>query len=204
MICGQPIAIFAQDFTVAGGSLGFMHARKITKIMDYALNMRIPLDRDQRLGRSPHSGRGQRAGGLRRDFLPQHAFERRDPSDFGDFGSLRRRGRLFSRLDRLRVRRREHIENVHYGTRGHQDRARRGDLDGGAGRCRVHSEMTGNAHFFAQSEDECFVQIRKLISMIPMNNTTKAEKIAPRLRCLSTTSRRSFRAIRPCPTTCAT
>ena len=33
----------AQDFTVAGGSLGFMHARKITKIMDYALNMRIPL-----------------------------------------------------------------------------------------------------------------------------------------------------------------
>ena len=43
MICGQPIAIFAQDFTVAGGSLGFMHARKITKIMDYALNMRIPL-----------------------------------------------------------------------------------------------------------------------------------------------------------------
>lgn len=42
-ILGSPVAIFAQDFTVAGGSLGFMHARKITKIMDYALNMRIPL-----------------------------------------------------------------------------------------------------------------------------------------------------------------
>ena len=47
------------------------------------------------------------------------------------------------------------------------------------GGARVHSEMTGNAHFFATSEEECFVQIRKLISMIPMNNTTKAEKIAP-------------------------
>ena len=34
----EPIAIFAQDFTVAGGSLGMMHARKITKIMDHALS----------------------------------------------------------------------------------------------------------------------------------------------------------------------
>lgn len=32
-----------QDFTVAGGSLGLMHARKITKIMDHALKMRVPL-----------------------------------------------------------------------------------------------------------------------------------------------------------------
>ena len=42
-INGKPVAIYAQDFTVAGGSLGSMHARKITKIMDYALRMRIPL-----------------------------------------------------------------------------------------------------------------------------------------------------------------
>ncbi|MGC9341765.1 MAG: carboxyl transferase domain-containing protein, partial [Bacteroidales bacterium] len=40
---GKPICIFAQDFTVAGGSLGFMHARKITKIMDHSLKMRMPL-----------------------------------------------------------------------------------------------------------------------------------------------------------------
>ena len=42
-IYGAPVAIFAQDFTVAGGSLGLMHARKITKIMDHALKMRMPL-----------------------------------------------------------------------------------------------------------------------------------------------------------------
>ncbi|MCG8696932.1 MAG: methylmalonyl-CoA carboxyltransferase, partial [Bacteroidales bacterium] len=39
----QAVCIFAQDFTVAGGSLGLMHARKITKIMDHALKMRVPL-----------------------------------------------------------------------------------------------------------------------------------------------------------------
>ena len=42
-VYGAPVAVFAQDFTGAGGSLGMMHARKITKIMDYALRMRIPL-----------------------------------------------------------------------------------------------------------------------------------------------------------------
>jgi len=39
----SPVCLFAQDFTVAGGSLGLMHARKITKIMDHALKMRVPL-----------------------------------------------------------------------------------------------------------------------------------------------------------------
>ena len=38
----------------------------------------------------------------------------------------------------------------------------------------VHSEITGNAHFYALSEDECFEQIKKLISFIPWNNTQKA------------------------------
>lgn len=42
-VYGEPVAIYAQDFTVAGGSLGLMHARKITKIMDHALKMRMPL-----------------------------------------------------------------------------------------------------------------------------------------------------------------
>ncbi|MFZ5786556.1 MAG: carboxyl transferase domain-containing protein, partial [Acidobacteriota bacterium] len=42
-IQGHPVCIYAQDFTVAGGSLGLAHARKITKIMDHALKLGIPL-----------------------------------------------------------------------------------------------------------------------------------------------------------------
>lgn len=40
-IFGAPVCIYAQDFTVAGGSLGLQHARKITKIMDHALKMNV-------------------------------------------------------------------------------------------------------------------------------------------------------------------
>ena len=139
MICGQPIAIFAQDFTVAGGSLGFMHARKITKIMDYALNMRIPL-----------IGINDSGGAVYSPALTDFVF-------------------VVENISKMFITGPEVIKTV-LGEEISMEEL------GGA---RVHSEMTGNAHFFAQSEDECFVQIRKLISMIPMNNTTKAEKIAP-------------------------
>jgi methylmalonyl-CoA decarboxylase subunit alpha len=41
-IKGAPVCVYAQDFTVMGGSLGLKHARKITKIMDHALKMKMP------------------------------------------------------------------------------------------------------------------------------------------------------------------
>ncbi len=40
---GNPVALFAQDFTVAGGSLGEAYAGKIIKIMDPAGSMGTPL-----------------------------------------------------------------------------------------------------------------------------------------------------------------
>ncbi len=40
---GRTVCIYAQDFTVIGGSLGEMHAAKITKAMDNAVRMGVPL-----------------------------------------------------------------------------------------------------------------------------------------------------------------
>jgi propionyl-CoA carboxylase beta chain len=42
-INGRPVFICSQDFTVLGGSLGEMHARKINKIQDLALKVRSPI-----------------------------------------------------------------------------------------------------------------------------------------------------------------
>ena len=44
------------------------------------------------------------------------------------------------------------------------------------GGARVHAEITGNAHFFAKSELECFEQIKRLLSFIPWHNGEKAPK----------------------------
>ena len=40
---GRPVAVFAQDFTVFGGSLSETHAEKICKIMDLALKFGVPM-----------------------------------------------------------------------------------------------------------------------------------------------------------------
>lgn len=48
------------------------------------------------------------------------------------------------------------------------------------GGARVHAEITGNAHFFANSEAECFDQIKKLITFIPWNNKQKAKAFPPK------------------------
>ena len=42
-INGKEVCVYAQDFTVLGGSLGLAHAKKITKVMDLAYENRVPV-----------------------------------------------------------------------------------------------------------------------------------------------------------------
>jgi len=42
-VAGRPVATFSQDFTVAGGSLGKIHAAKICEVMDYAEKAGMPV-----------------------------------------------------------------------------------------------------------------------------------------------------------------
>ena len=42
-INGQTVAIFSQDFTCWGGALGLAYAKKICKVMDFAIDNRIPV-----------------------------------------------------------------------------------------------------------------------------------------------------------------
>ncbi len=43
LVDGRPVASFSQDFTVAGGSLGAIHAQKIVDVMDYAQRSGMPV-----------------------------------------------------------------------------------------------------------------------------------------------------------------
>ena len=42
-IDGRQVAVYSQDFTVFGGSLGEVHGHKITKVQDFALRTGVPL-----------------------------------------------------------------------------------------------------------------------------------------------------------------
>jgi acetyl-CoA carboxylase carboxyltransferase component len=48
------------------------------------------------------------------------------------------------------------------------------------GGARIQNEISGNAHFYARTERECFDQIKRLVTFIPWNNTKKADTFPPK------------------------
>ncbi len=183
---GAPIAIFAQDFTVAGGSLGLMHSRKITKIMDHALKMRIPLiGINDSGGARIQEGVNSLAGygeiffrnTLASGVIPQISVIL-GPCAGGAVYSPALTDFVFvvQNISKMFITGPEVIKTV-LGEEISME-----DLGG----ARVHSEVTGNAHFYAESEDECFAKIKELVSYIPWNNQQKAKAMEadePRSEC---------------------
>ncbi len=170
----QPVCIYAQDFTVAGGSLGLMHARKITKIMDHALKMRVPI-----IGINDSGGARIQEGvnslaGYGEIFYRNTEASGVIPQLSVILGPCAG-GAVYSPALTDFVFVVENISKMFITGPGVIKTVLGEEISmeelGGA---LVHSEITGNAHFYALSEDECFEQIKKLISFIPWNNTQKA------------------------------
>jgi len=173
-INGHPVCIYAQDFTVAGGSLGWAHAKKITKIMDHAMKMKTPI-----IGINDSGGariqegvnalagygeifyRNTQASGV----IPQISVIL-GPCAGGAVYSPALTDFVFvvDGVSKMFITGPEVIKTV-LGEEISMEEL------GGA---RVHSETTGNAHFYAESEEECFDQIKGLVSFIPWNNEKTA------------------------------
>ena len=177
----KPVCIFAQDFTVAGGSLGFMHARKITKIMDHSLKMKMPLiGINDSGGARIQEGVNSLAGygeiffrnTLASGVIPQISVIL-GPCAGGAVYSPALTDFVFvvDKISKMFITGPEVIKTV-LGEEISME-----DLGG----ARVHSEITGNAHFFAESEEECFEQIKKLLKFLSWNNQERAEKSKPKM-----------------------
>ena len=176
-IYGKSVCIFAQDFTVAGGSLGRMHSRKIIKIMDHALKMRVPLiGINDSGGARIQEGVNSLAGygeiffrnTISSGVIPQISVIL-GPCAGGAVYSPALTDFVFvvKNISKMFITGPEVIKTV-LGEEISME-----DLGG----ARVHSEITGNAHFFAESENECFEQIKKLMTFIPWSNQSRSMKL---------------------------
>jgi len=179
-INGNPVCIYAQDFTVMGGSLGIQHARKITKIMDHALKMKMPcIGINDSGGARIQEGIGALAGygeifyrnTMASGVIPQISVIL-GPCAGGAVYSPALTDFVFvvENISKMFITGPNVIETV-LGEKISQE-----DLGG----ARVHAEITGNAHFYALSEKECLQQIKDLISYIPHNNEEKAARVEPK------------------------
>ncbi len=167
---GRPVAVFAQDFTVLGGSLGEMHAKKICKIMDLAMKVGMPViglndsggARIQE-GVDALSGYGQifYRNTLASGVVPQIAAIM-GPCAGGAVYSPALMDFIFmvQGSSEMFITGPQVIKAV----TGEEVSAQQ------LGGALTHNQTSGVAHFAAENEDQCLSLIRTLLSYLPSNN----------------------------------
>lgn len=169
-IDGRLVFVFAQDFTVLGGSLGEMHANKIVKVQQMALKMGAPL-----IGINDSGGARIQEGvdalsGYGKIFynntiasgvIPQISVIL-GPCAGGAVYSPALTDFIFmvDGISRMFITGPQVIKAV-TGEDVTQEEL------GGAN---THNRVSGVAHFMDSSEEECMARIRRLLSFLPSNN----------------------------------
>ena len=172
-INGRPVYLFAQDFTVFGGALGEMHAKKIANVMDLAAKSGAPFiglndsggARIQE-GVSSLDGYGQifYRNSIYSGVIPQISVIM-GPSAGGAVYSpaitdviimVEKTSKMFITGPKV-------IETV----TGEKISAE--DLGG----AHVHNTKSGNAHLSAKTEDEALDMVKEILSYLPSNNEEK-------------------------------
>ncbi len=169
-IHGRPVFVFAQDFTVFGGSLSEAYARKICKVMDLAMKTGAPI-----IGLNDSGGARIQEGvvslaGYADIFLRNTLASGVVPQISAIMGPCAG-GAVYSPAitDFVLM-----VKNTSYMFVTGPDVIRAVTHEtvtaeelGGA---QTHGSTSGVAHFAADSEEECLALIRELLGFLPQNN----------------------------------
>jgi methylmalonyl-CoA decarboxylase subunit alpha len=169
-IAGRLVFIFSQDFTVLGGSLGEGHATKIVKIMDLAAKVGAPL-----IGINDSGGGRIQEGidalnGYARIFYRNSIFSGLIPQLSAILGPCAG-GAVYSPAITDFIFMTQGISRM-FLTGPNVIREVTGEeiSDEELGGAKVHNYISGVAHFYSQSEEECYQQIHRLLSFVPNSN----------------------------------
>lgn len=168
-IHGRDVAVFSQDFTVFGGSLSEMHAKKICKIMDMAMKLGIPIIGLNDSGGARIQEGVSSLGGYAEIFLRNTLASGLIPQISAVLGPCAG-GAVYSPAitDFIFI-----VRNTSYmfvtgpnvvKTVTHEDVTF--EELGGAD---THATKSGVVHFVYDSEYDCLMNIRKLLEYIPQN-----------------------------------
>ncbi|PCJ55172.1 MAG: methylmalonyl-CoA carboxyltransferase [Planctomycetota bacterium] len=185
-IDGRPVAVFAQDFTVFGGSLAEEHAAKICKVMDMSMKLGIPM-----IGLNDSGGARIQEGvvslaGYSEIFLRNTLASGVVPQISAIMGPCAG-GAVYSPALTDFILMVDGSSYMHITgpdvvkTVTHEDVT--SEELGGA---QVHEEISGTSHFTCEDDAECLARIRRLLSFLPANNTEEPPMVAtedPSDRC---------------------
>ena len=186
-IDGRLVYVFAQDFTVNGGSLSETMAQKICKVMDMGMKMGAPVIGINDSGGARIQEGINALGGYAEIFERNILASGVVPQISGIFGPCAGGAVYSPALTDFTLM----MENTSYMflTGPKVVKTVTGeDIDqehlGGAS---VHASKSGVTHFTAKTEEEAFEMIKTLISYIPQNNMEEA----PRVECTDPIDRKA-------------
>jgi propionyl-CoA carboxylase beta chain len=169
-IDGRPVAVFSQDFTVNGGSLGEVFGEKIVKVMDYALKTGCPM-----IGINDSGGariqEGVVALGLYGEIFYRNVISSGVIPQISLIMGPCAGGAVYSpaitdftlmvdKTSYMFVTGPDVIKTVTH------EEVTKEELGGAT----THNEISGVAHFMAHDDTDCLAMIRELLSFLPSNN----------------------------------
>ncbi|WP_368657291.1 acyl-CoA carboxylase subunit beta [Metabacillus halosaccharovorans] len=170
---GRPVYLFSQDFTVFGGALGEMHAKKIAAVMDLAAKNGTPF-----IGLNDSGGARIQEGVVSLDGYGQVFYRNTiysgvipqisvilGPCAGGAVYSPAITDFVFmvEKTSQMFITGPKVIETVT------GEKICSEDLGG----ANVHNTISGNAHFLGVTEEDVLLKVRKLLSYLPQNNEQK-------------------------------
>src|ERR687885_2202202 len=173
-ISGRQVFIYSYDFTVLGGSLGEMAAKKIVKVMDHAMKAGAPV-----IGNLDSGGARIQEGVMSLDgygdiFFSNTLASGVIPQITASIGPCAG-GAVYSPAMTDFVIMVENIGQMFVTGPEVVKEVLSQDVSfeelGGA---KTHATKSGVAHFVAKNEYECMDKIKKLLSFIPQNNSEEA------------------------------
>lgn len=178
LIHGRPVYVFAQDFTVFGGSLSESNALKIVKVMDLALKTGAPI-----IGLNDSGGARIQEGVLSlagyADIFLRNALASGVVPQISAVMGPCAGGAVYSpaltdfifmvdRTSHMFVTGPDVIKTV-----THEDVSKE-DLGG----ARTHNSISGVGHFLAADDADCLRNIRELLTYLPQNNREDVPRAA--------------------------
>ena len=178
-IDGRPVCLFAQDFTIFGGSLGEVFAEKICKVMDLALRMGVPC-----IGINDSGGARIQEGvvslGGYAEIFYRNVLSSGVIPQLSVIAGPCAGGAVYSPAmtdfimmvkgsSQMFITGPDVIKTVTGEEVGFEE----------LGGAMTHNARSGVAHFAVDSEQECFEHLRTLLSFLPSNNMDDPPYSAP-------------------------
>ena len=176
---GRPIALYSQDFTIMGGSLGEVHAEKIVKIAEFALKSGIPLIGINDSGGARIQEGVASLGGYGKIFrlntrssgvIPQISLVL-GPCAGGSAYSpaLTDFTVMVNETSHMFITGPDVIKTVTGEDVGMEE----------LGGAHTHNTRTGNSHYLAESEEDAIDYVKALLSYLPSNNMDGVPQLPP-------------------------